>query len=116
MDTDALFRIPWVRRYEVFDKIIDKSAMKAIICASMVNNHSNTAVRFSPILHYEQEDICSMGGKTTPKKMTNKGWVDEQMADPIIGEVHKHLLDKALHKRKSKRGDSEALKKLLKHQ
>ena len=37
------------------------------------------------------------------------------MSDLVIREVHKHLLDKTLHQRKSKRGDSEALKKLLKH-
>ena len=113
MDADALSRIPWVRRYEVFDKIIDESAMKAIICAGMVTNHSNTAVEFSSVLHHDQEenyDICIMAGKTTPNKMTNKEWVDEQMSDPVIGEVHKHLLDKTLHQRKSKRGDSEALK------
>ena len=41
-----------------------------------------------------------MAGKTTPNKMTNKEWVDEQMSDPVIGEVCKHLLDKTLHKRK----------------
>ena len=44
------------------------------------------------------------------KKMTNEEWVNEQMSDPVIGEVHKYLLDKTLHQRKGKRGDSEALK------
>ena len=77
MDADALSRIPWVRRYEIFDKIIDESAMKAIICAGMVTNCRNTAVRFSSVLHHDQEEICSMAGKTTPNKMTNKEWVDE---------------------------------------
>ena len=114
MDADALSRIPWVRRYEVFDKIIDESAMKAIISAGTVTNHSNTAVEFSSVLHPNHE-VNLMAGKVAPNKMTNKEWVDEQMSDPIIGEVHKHLLDKTLHQRKSKREDSEALKKLLKH-
>ena len=111
IDADALSRIPWVRRY---DKIIDESAMKAIISAGTVNNHSNTAVEFSSVLHPNHE-VNLMAGKVTPNKMTNKEWVDEQMSDPIIREVCKHLLDKMLHQRKSKRGDSEALKKLLKH-
>ena len=118
MDANALSRIPWVKRYEVFDKIIDESAMKAIICAGMVTNRSNTAVEFSSVLHHdhdEKRDICIMAGNATPKKMTNEEWVNEQISHPIIGEVHKHLLDKTLHQRKSKRGDSEAVKKLLKH-
>ena len=71
MDADALSRIPWVRRYEVFDKIIDESAMKAIICAGTVTNHSNTAVEFSSVLHHDQEenhDIYIMAGKATPNK------------------------------------------------
>ena len=32
------------------------------------------------------------------------------MSDPVIGKVRKYLLDKTLHQRKGKRGDSEALK------
>ena len=111
MDADALSRIPWVRRY---DKIIDESAMKAIISAGTVTNRSNTAVEFSSVLHPNHK-VNLMAGKVAPNKMTNKEWVDEQMSDPIIREVRKHLLDKMLHQRKSKRGDSEALKKLLKH-
>ena len=71
------------RRY---DKIIDESAMKAIISTGAVTNHSNTAVEFSSVLHTNQE-VNLMAGKVTPNKMTNKEWVEEQMSDPIIGEV-----------------------------
>ena len=112
MDADALSRIPWVKRY---DKIIDESAMKAIISAGTVTSRSNTAIEFSSVLHSNQE-VNLMAGKVIPNKMTNEEWVDEQMSDPIICELCKHLLDKMLHQRKGKRGDSEALKKLLKHQ
>ena len=93
--------------------------MKAIICASMVINHSNTTVEFSSILHHDHDENCDIhiiSGHATLKKMTNEEWVNEQMVDPVIGEVCKHLLDKTLHqRRRSKRGDSDALKKLLKH-
>ena len=112
IDADALSRIPWTKRY---DKLIDESTMKAIISAGTAINRSNTAVEFSSVLHTNHE-INLGAGKVTPNKMTNKEWVEEQMSDPIIGEVRKHLLDGMLHQRKSKRGDSEALKKLLKHQ
>ena len=118
IDADALSRIPWTKRYEVFDKAIDETAMKAIICVGMVINHSNTAVEFSFILHHDHDENCDihiMVGYTTPKKMANEEWVNEQMAGLVIGEVCKHLLDKTLHQRRSKRGDSDALKKLLKH-
>ena len=75
MDDDALSRIPWARRYEVFDKVIDESAMKAIICAGMVTNHSNTAVEFISVLCHDHDDNCDihiMAGHATPKKMTNE--------------------------------------------
>ena len=117
IDADTLSRIPWAKRYEVFDKVINQSAMKAITCAGMVINHNNTTVEFSSILHHDHDengDIHIMAGHATPKT-TNEEWVNEQMADPVIGEVHKHLLDKTLHQRRSKRGDSDALKKLLKY-
>ena len=93
--------------------------MKAIICAGTVINRSNTAVEFSSVLHHDHDEKCDihiMAGHATPERMTNKEWVNEQMADPVIGEVCKHLIDKTLHQRRSKRGDSDALKKLLKHQ
>ena len=111
IDADALSRIPWTKRY---DKLIDESAMKAIISAGTVINHSNTAVEFSSALNTDDE-INLRAGKVTPNKMTNKEWVEEQMSDPIIGEVRKHLLNGTLHQRKSKIEDSEALKKLLKY-
>ena len=38
------------------------------------------------------------------------------MSNSVIREVRKHLLDGTLHKSKCKSEDSEALKKLLKHQ
>ena len=81
IDADALSRIPWAKRY---DKLIVESPMKAIINAGTVTNHSNTAVEFSSALHHE----INLGArKVTPKKMTNKEWVEEQMSDPVIGEV-----------------------------
>ena len=60
--------------------------MKAIISAGTVINCSNTAVEFSSALHTNHE-INLGAGKVTPNKMTNKEWVEEQMSDPIIGEV-----------------------------
>ena len=109
VDADALSRIPWTKRY---DKLIDESTMKAIINIGTVTNHNNTAVEFSSALQHE---INLGAGKITPSKMTNREWVEEQMSDPVIGEVRKHLIDGTLHKIKCTTEDSEALKKLLKH-
>ena len=97
MDADALSRIPWTKRY---DKLIDESAMKAIISTGTVINHSNTAVEFSSFLHTNHE-INLRAGKVAPNKMTSKEWVEEQMSDPIIRELRKHLLDGTLHQRKA---------------
>ena len=112
IDADALSRIPWTKRY---DKLIDESTMKAIISTGTVTNHSNTAVEFSSTLH-TNHDINLRARKVAPNKMTNKEWVEEQMSDPIIREIQKHLLNGTLHQRKSKIEDSEAFKKLLKYQ
>lgn len=103
IDADALSRIPWARRDEIFDKTIDESAMKAIICAATVNNRSNTAVEFSPILYPDLNKmdydipVMNQDGHVTPAKMTNEDWIEEQMADPVIREIHEHLLKKTLH-------------------
>ena len=96
MAADALSRIPWTKRY---DKFIDESAMKAIISTGAVTNRSNTAVEFSSVLHTNPE-VNLKAGKVAPNKMTNKEWVEEQMSDPIIGEIQTHLLDGMLHQRK----------------
>ena len=48
IDADALSRIQWTKKY---DKLIDESAMKAIISAGTVINRSNTVVEFSSALH-----------------------------------------------------------------
>lgn len=121
VDADALSRIPWASRHEVFDRTIDESVVKAIICTSNIKNHSNTAVEFSPTLFQDLDEkdcgipvICK-AGQVTPAKMTNQDWVKEQMEYPVIGEIHKHLLAKTLHKRKGKRGDPDYLKNLLKY-
>ena len=110
-DTDALSRIPWTKSY---DKLADKSVTKAIISASTVTNRSNTAVEFSSALITDDE-IKLGAGKVVPSKITNKEWIEEQMSDPIIGEIQKCLLKGTLHQRKSQIEDSEALKKLLKY-
>ena len=73
--------------------------MKAIISTGTVINHSNTAVEFSSALNTGDE-INLRAGKVAPNKMTNKEWVEEQMLDPIIGEVQKHLVNGTLHKKK----------------
>ena len=113
---DALCRIPWDRRYEIFDETVDESSVKDIVCVSSVNNHSNTAAEFSHILYPEPgASILSGAGHSTPAAMMNKDWIKEQMQDPIIGEICKHLLEGTLHKRKSKRGDPDPLKNLLKY-
>ena len=116
IDADALSRIPWDQSYEILYKKIDESSVRAIVCGSAVNNRSNTAVEFSSILHSDSGvPLLSGAGHSTPVAMTNKEWIKEQMEDPIIGEVRKHLLDGTLHKRKSRRGDPDSLKNLLKH-
>ena len=71
IDADALSRIPWAKRYEVFDQAIDESAMKAIICAGTVFNCSNTTVEFSSVLHHDHDENCDihiMAGHATPIK------------------------------------------------
>ena len=78
-------RIPWTKSY---DKLADKSVTKAIISASTVTNHSNTAVEFSYALITDDE-IKLGAGKVVPSKITNKEWIEEQMSDPIIGEIRK---------------------------
>ena len=110
-DADALSRIPWTNGY---DKLADESVMKAIISTGTVINRSNTAVEFSSALNTDDE-INLGAGKVVPSKITNKEWIEEQMSDPVIGEIRKYLLNGTLHQRKSKIKDSEALKKLLKY-
>ena len=90
--------------------------MRAIICAGSIANHSNTAVEFSQVLYlHPGGSILCGAGNSIPKAMTNKDWIREQMQDPIIGEVHKHLMEGTLHKRKIQRGDPDSLKNLLKY-
>ena len=36
---------------------------------------------------------------TTPAKMTNEDWIEEQMADPVIREIHEHLFEENLTKK-----------------
>ena len=107
IDADALSRIPWTKRY---DKLIDESTMKAIISAGTVINHSNTAVEFSSALNTADE-INLGAGKVVPNKITNIEWVEEQMLDPIIGEIQKHLLNGTLHQREKQNRRLRSFKK-----
>lgn len=62
-DADALSRIPWGRRNEIFDETIDESSMRAIICAGGITNCSNTAVEFSQVLYLDPGGsiLCGAG-------------------------------------------------------